>query len=115
MRKSIKGRMLRSLRRAAMVSLVFTACATPATRRAHVTEPSPCADSTYVQLKRTHPDSLSDRAWQRLQSLERACVTSHAQSPGETGRTMGTGHVGAHWFGIGIGTVLMVAMMFAMW
>ena len=108
--------MLRSLRGAAMVSLVlFTACATPATRRAHVAEPSPGADSTYVQPKRTHPDSLSDRAWQRLQSFERACVASRAQAPGETVRIMGTGHVGAHWIGIGIGTVLMVAMMFAMW
>ena len=109
-------RIVRSLRGVAVVSLApLAACATPATRRADVVEPSPCVDSTYVQLKRTHPDSLSDRAWQRLQSLEHACVASRGQSPEKTSRMMGTGHLGAHWIAIGIGTAMMVAMLIAMW
>lgn len=88
------------------------ACATPATRSGHVQAPAPCVDSVYVQLKREHPDSLSERAWQRLQSLDRDCAGARAQSHEETSGMMGMSHgrSGA-WMGLGIVTVIVMAVM----
>ena len=69
-------------------SLTLVGCAA---RRPVLHEPVPCTDSLYLQLKRVHPDSLSERAWQRLQSLQADCVSARAQP--EHGRTgmMGMG------------------------
>lgn len=60
--------------------LSFSGCAA---RQAHVMEPSPCSDSLYVQLKRQHPDSLSQRSWERLQALEQSCAAARTQRNSE--------------------------------
>jgi hypothetical protein len=62
-------------------TLLLGGCATASSPpRAHGPEPAACNDSLYVQLARQHPDSLSDRAWLRLQSLDSACVRARTQS-----------------------------------
>jgi len=71
-------------------ALLVTACATNP-MPAHAPEPAPCADSLYVQLKRQHPDSLSERAWQRFQSLDQACAATQTQARGQIGGMMGMG------------------------
>ena len=108
----LRGAMARLTRGIAVLSvLLLASCATPSTRRGYVTEPLPCSDSAYVQLKQQHPDSLTERAWERLQVLERSCVTARAQSVRETSGMMGVGR-GA---GMGIGALIMLAMVIAMW
>jgi len=101
-------------RTAGLVALVgaITACA-PSTRHASVPQPAPCADSLYVQLKGQHPDSLSERAWQRLQSLERDCAATRTQVHAETSSMMGMGHGrDGRWMGMGlVAVVLMAAIM----
>ena len=97
--------------------LLLVSCATTATSRSPVPEPAACSDSVYAQLSHQHPDSLSERSWQRLQSLERACVAARAQTPSETGRMgmMGMAHGdGALWTGVGMLVVVAMAItMFA--
>lgn len=82
-----------------LAALLLAGCATSSPPRARVPEPAACADSLYVQLARQHPDSLSERAWRRFQSLESACVRERAQAPAETRATgmmeMGHGQSGA--------------------
>ena len=74
--------------------LLLAGCATSSPTRARGPEPAACADSLYVQLARQHPDSLSERAWRRFESLDSACVRARVQAPAETRATgmMGTGH-----------------------
>ena len=96
-------------------SLVLAACASPAMRQTEMAQPVPCTDSTYVQLKRQNPDSLSARAWERLQSLDRECTAARTAQQAANG----TGHMdhgGWHWMGIGaLMVVMMGAMMWGMW
>ena len=96
-----------------LVALVGTiaACAPP--RHQVSVQSEPCGDSLYLQLKRTHPDSLSERAWQRLQSLERDCAAARTQAHAETSGMMGMGHGrGGRWMGMGlVAVVLMAAIM----
>lgn len=68
--------------------LLLSGCTTSSLPRAHGPEPAACADSLYVRLARQHPDSLSERAWQRLQSLDSTCARARAQAAGDT-RGMG--------------------------
>ncbi len=75
-------------------SLLLGSCATVSPPlRAHAPEPAACSDSLYVQLARQHPDSLSERAWLRLQSLDSACVRTRTHSAGDSHdmRMMGMG------------------------
>lgn len=46
---------------------------------------SACTDPMYQALKETHPDSLSDRSWQRLQDLERMCEEQREAEPDPKG------------------------------
>lgn len=88
-----------------------------AARRAHVQEPAPCSDSLYVQLKRQHPDSLSERAWQRLQALEQSCAAARTQrNSDEMNGMMGMGSSrGLLWMGlimaVGVGMALMMSAL----
>jgi hypothetical protein len=84
-----------------------TALTTSATRPA---APAPCMDSTYLQLRQQHPDSLSERSWQRLQSLERECA--NARSMSQTSMSAANHGHGGLWKGIGAG-VVMIAMALA--
>lgn len=54
--------------------LVAAGCTTPQPERRPEPRSTACADSIYVELSREHPDSLSDRAWERLQQLDEACA-----------------------------------------
>lgn len=108
----------RVLRGSAVLTVaLFAACAAPATQP--VTHPSaaaapaPCADPSYVELRQQHVDSLSQREWERLQTLDRQCVAARAQAPHNAN---GMSHGAGHMMGAGIvASVVMVAMMISMW
>lgn len=74
-------------------TILLSGCGLSTSRSGHGPEPAACADSVYVQLGRQHPDSLSERAWQRLQNLDSACVRAREQMAGEMQPSgmMGTG------------------------
>ena len=111
-----RGTLTHLLRGGAVISVaLFAACITPATHPAPVPEPAPCADSSDIQLRQQHPDSLSARAWQRFQTLDRDCAAARAQASRETNGMMGMWHGGGHLMGVGIATVVMAAMMISMW
>lgn len=84
-----------------------------AARQAHVQEPAPCSDSLYLQLKRQHPDSLSERAWERLQALERNCTAARTQRSSEMNGMMGMGS-GRGFLWMGLLMVVGVGMALAM-
>ena len=73
-----------------MLPMVLTVAAC-ATNPMPARSPAPCADSLYIQLKRQHPDSLSERAWQRLQSMDQACAATQMQANGQMRGMMGMG------------------------
>lgn len=54
--------------------LVTAGCTAPQPERRPEPRSATCADSIYLELSREHPDSLSDRAWERLQQLDAACA-----------------------------------------
>lgn len=66
---------MRRIQRLLPLALVFFLDACTSTPRAGrpVPEPAACQDSLYLELKAEHPDSLSDRAWERLQQLSAEC------------------------------------------
>lgn len=102
---------------AAVGILSLSACAPPPPT-GHAPEPSPCTDSLYVSLKRQHPDSLSERAWQRLEALDRECATARTQAAhaDQGGMMAGGMHGGRKWGLLGMVTVAaMLAMMSAIW
>ena len=69
-------------------TLLVAGCARSSPTLAHGPEPAACTDSLYVQIARQHPDSLSERAWRRLQSLDSACARARAATVSDT-RGMG--------------------------
>ena len=101
------------------LSLLVLSLGGCAARQAHVQEPTPCTDSLYVQLKRQHPDSLSGRAWERLQALEQACTVARAQRGSEMQGMRGMMGMGSRrgvlWMGlamvVGVGMVLMMTAL----
>ena len=78
---------------ATVAALLLTGCA-GSQSMAHGPTPAACSDSLYLRLSRQHPDSLSERAWQRYRSLDSACVRARAESARDTGGMgmMGMGH-----------------------
>ena len=93
--------------------LSFSGCAA---RQAHLQEPASCSDSLYVQLKRQHPDSLSERAWERLRTLEQNCAAARTQRNGDMNGMMGMGSSrGLLWMGlvmvVGVGMALTMARL----
>lgn len=94
--------------------IALGACA-PAPKPAHAPEPAACADSLYVSLRRQHPDSLSERAWQRLLALDRECAAARIQTMSmHDGGMMGMRH-GGGWGLLGLATIaVMVVMMSAL-
>ena len=117
---SSAGRTQRWLRASVMLSLaLLAACATPVTRPAHIAEPEPCRDSSYVELKRQHPDSLSERGWRELQLRERDCETARAKALQGMSQAMDAGPGGGHGMGLGAMAIMVMmgtmGMMFGMW
>jgi hypothetical protein len=55
------------------LALFVGACTPPAAPRQPAPEPDPCLEPVYLELRSEHPDSLSDRAWERLRQLEAGC------------------------------------------
>lgn len=70
------------------VTLMIAGCATASRSPAHGPVAAVCTDSIYLHLARQHPDSLSERAWQRLQSLDSSCARERAHAASDT-RGMG--------------------------
>lgn len=87
-------------------ALVLGGCATRQAQQGQLSQPSPCTDSLYLELKREHPDSLSEREWQRLQSLDQACAATRTRAA----RTDASGQMGGM-MGAGRGVFLMGAVM----
>jgi hypothetical protein len=113
---TISGRKMRALGVAGVLALgLLAACVTPGIQ-GRAAAPARCTDSTYVQLTQQHPDSLSERSWQQLQSLGRECGIAQAYERDSSAG--GSGHSGARDHGVGIGagimSVIMVAMMITM-
>lgn len=98
---------------AAVLSLaLLTSCAPATTRSASVPEPAPCMDSAYLQLQAEPPDSLSEREWQRLQTLDRDCRVARTEASRHSGAWMDGDHHHAWWTGAGL---VMALMMIGMW
>ncbi len=99
----------RELRMRASV-LVFgtlvAACAPAAGNTAR--EPVPCRDSTYLRLKATAPDSLSEREFARLHDLERSCSEARMATHGRM-----AGMHGSMWWMLAMPA--MMAMGVLMW
>lgn len=96
----------------AAAALALSACA-PAAKAPQAPVPAPCADSLYAALKRQHPDSLSERAWQRLQMLDLDCAESRAPAaPAPDTHMMGMGS-GGGWRLLGVTTIAVMALMMA--
>lgn len=96
----------------ALAALTLTAmgCATYPSRDPAPPEPVVCADPVLVELRAEHPDSLSEREWQRYQVLERRCDVARAETAQEPRYWTHDHHV--WWMGSGL---VMTAMMLAMW
>lgn len=95
---------------AVALSLVAAACASATPRQTVEPEPGSCADPSLVELRAEPADSLSEREWQRLQSLERNCGLARAEAARETRGRTGDHH--GWWIGSGLAMAL---MMVAMW
>lgn len=92
------------------LSLAAAGCAAAAPRQSIEPEPVVCTDASLVELRAAHPDSLSERGWQQLQTLERECSAARAAAARET-----RGRTGDHpmwWMASGLA---MAVMMVAMW
>lgn len=101
------------------IAVALLAACVPATSSVtSAPEPAQCTDPSYLGLRQQNPDSLSERAWQRLQTLDRECADARAQvsrvesAPGSRDTRHGTGHM----MGMGIvATIIMAAMAISMW
>lgn len=60
------------MRRIAIVALVALSAACASTQR-HAEAPSPCGSAAYQELSSRPVDELSEREYERLRELERAC------------------------------------------
>ena len=94
---------------------LLAACVPPTSRLSPVATSSTCGDPSYVRLQQQHPDSLSVREWQRLQTLDRECAAAREAASRETNVMAGMWHNGRHWLMGGIATAVMVAMLISMW
>lgn len=99
---------------AVLAVALLAACTPPATHPTAVATPTACEDPSYLKLRQQNPDSLTERAWERLQTLDRECATARRRAYA-THRQNGMSH-GGYMMGAGIvATVIMVAMMVSMW
>ena len=76
------------------LALFLGACASAPAAPPPAAGADACREPVYLELKGEHPDSLSERAWERLQQLEAACQaeeTRQAERPAVVDR----GHHGA--------------------
>lgn len=102
-------------RAAAALGLVLLAACGPVTiQQARLTEPAPCTDPIYVRLDRQHPGSLSERASQRLATLERECASARTHSREARAGMIGRNHGAGYWIGGAVMLAIMVVMMAAM-
>lgn len=90
-------------------AVLFTAACAPVQNTAARPVPEACTDSVYARLHRQPPDSLSEREWERLRSLDAAC---------ERSRSAGS-HSGMGMMGIGggsgrVGVILLPLVIVAM-
>lgn len=103
-----------STRAIAVLAVTLLVACVPPAAQPHTVAASPCADPSYVQLRQQHPDSLSAREWQRLQTLDGQCAVRADQGPPRND-SRSQRHGAGHLMGAGIATVMMVAMMVSMW
>lgn len=94
-----------------MGAMMMAGCAPRSESSKPRPEPIACRDSLYLRLARQHPDSLSERAWQRLQGLDSACALARHRAPLES---HGTGMMGMGSGRGGMWTVLAPLLVGAM-
>ena len=76
--------------------IALSSCASG--QRTHALQDTACADPLYLQLKTIHPDSLSEREYERLRDLEAACQLEKQVASQEQHRG---GMMGAsHWYSL---------------
>lgn len=92
------------------LALTLAGCASTVPRPIEP-EPAVCVAPSLTALRAEHPDSLSEREWQRLQTLERHCDLARAEVQVDGWHHAGGTHHG-WWVGSG---VVMALMMIAMW
>ena len=95
------------------LSVAAAGCASATPRQTAEPEPVSCTDPSLVELRAEPPDSLSEREWQRLQSLERNCGLARAEGAGGTRDRTGDHH--GWWMGSGLAMALMVVAMWSSW
>lgn len=61
------------------LALFLGGCASANATPQPAPEPVACREPLYLELRDTHPDSLSERAWDRLQQLDAACRTERSR------------------------------------
>ena len=77
------------------VLLFLGACASAPVPGSTVPEPEACRELVYLELKAEHPDSLSDRAWERLRQLDAECRADRSREPSRPDRVDADHHLGA--------------------
>ncbi len=75
--------------------LFLAACASAPAPRQATPEPEACREPIYLELKGEHPDSLSERSWERLQQLEAECRAELRQESDGADLVGGDHHRGA--------------------
>ncbi len=73
-----------------------------------------CVEPSLVALRAEHPDSLSEREWQRLQTLERDCDLARTEVYRDGWHHAGGVHHG-WWVGSGVVMALMMITMWSPW
>lgn len=91
--------------------LVLNACAASPPPEQTAPASAACQNPVYVDLSTQHPDSLSDRAWERLQRLSAECSAEQAEAERVARRSGGHHH--AAWL-LMPGTMLFGGMMWLM-
>ncbi len=93
----------------AALALAVAGCVSTAPVDPSTPEPVVCTDPSLVELRAQHPDSLSEREWQRYQVLEHDCSVARAEVSRETRHGPRDNHRWWMWSGLAM-TVMMIAM-----
>jgi hypothetical protein len=96
------------------LALTLAGCASTAPRQPVEPEPAVCVEPSLAALRAEHPDSLSEREWRRLQTLERYCDLARTEVRRDNWNHTGVTHPG-WWVGSGVVMALMMITMWSPW
>lgn len=95
------------------LSVAVVGCASVTPRQTVEPEPVACANASLTELRAEHPDSLTDRARQQLQSLQHECSLARAAAARERRGWPRDHHM--WWMGSGLLMTLMMLLMWSPW